>query len=474
MGQILLPEDIENLTETGARTAELSPSIVNVGGQQYKTQILSINLDTSGVGGIDTGSVAPDTTYFVFVVRSGGANFLVASTSSLEPVGFTASRVIGALETDSSSNIDFVYETEKGEGEPKVSVQGTQSRSEPILDANNSEQYLTNIDFHENATVVHGTSSDVAGNTGETYTNPVLDGDITGTGVLDEDDMATDSNLKLATQQSIKAYVDAAVAQVATASAPTALVSPYAGATAPSGWLMCDGAAVSRTTYANLFNVLNATGLPYGPGDGATTFNLPDLRGRVVAGYDATPTGRLTQPNANVLGDGARPTDSNATTTFGSQAVLVTTQTETVSWLSNTQSVSVSTTSSFNTSSLSSSTYQNTHSHNQGSLYAAIHQSAGGDSIFARGVPVSSYNYNTIAGGIATSTANTSTTSGTDVLGSTGSTRASFRSATYPVSSSSSGSFNKNGLNSGQTAHNHDLTHRTVQPTGILNYIIKT
>lgn len=61
---------------------------------------------------------------------------------------------------------------------------------------------------------------------------------------------------------------------------PGALV-PYAGASAPTGFLLCDGSAVSRTTYAALYGVIGAT---YGAGDGSTTFNLPDLRGRVPVG----------------------------------------------------------------------------------------------------------------------------------------------------------------------------------------------
>lgn len=59
---------------------------------------------------------------------------------------------------------------------------------------------------------------------------------------------------------------------------------PYAGSAAPAGWLLCDGQAVSRTTYAALFAVI---GTVYGAGDGSTTFNVPDCRGRVVAGRDA-------------------------------------------------------------------------------------------------------------------------------------------------------------------------------------------
>lgn len=62
---------------------------------------------------------------------------------------------------------------------------------------------------------------------------------------------------------------------------PTGSVVSYGGSSAPSGWLLCDGIAVSRTTYADLFALLDAT---FGPGDGSTTFNLPDLRGRVPVG----------------------------------------------------------------------------------------------------------------------------------------------------------------------------------------------
>lgn len=64
----------------------------------------------------------------------------------------------------------------------------------------------------------------------------------------------------------------------------------YAGSSAPTGWLFCDGSAVSRTTYSALYNVIGTT---YGTGDGSTTFNLPDLRGRVPIGVNnsALPNG---------------------------------------------------------------------------------------------------------------------------------------------------------------------------------------
>ena len=75
---------------------------------------------------------------------------------------------------------------------------------------------------------------------------------------------------------------------------PTGTVSDFAGLSAPSGWLMCYGQAISRTTYANLFSIIGTT---FGAGNGSTTFNVPDLRGRVIAGQDdmgGTSANRLT------------------------------------------------------------------------------------------------------------------------------------------------------------------------------------
>ncbi|MCK9344736.1 MAG: phage tail protein [Candidatus Pacebacteria bacterium] len=64
---------------------------------------------------------------------------------------------------------------------------------------------------------------------------------------------------------------------------PIGSVASFAGSVAPSGYLICDGTAVSRTTYASLFAVIGTT---YGAGNGSTTFNLPDLRGEFIRGLD--------------------------------------------------------------------------------------------------------------------------------------------------------------------------------------------
>ena len=64
---------------------------------------------------------------------------------------------------------------------------------------------------------------------------------------------------------------------------PSGMVVHTAAPAAPTGWLVCDGSAVSRTTYSGLFTAIGTT---YGAGDGSTTFNLPQLIGGFVRGWD--------------------------------------------------------------------------------------------------------------------------------------------------------------------------------------------
>jgi microcystin-dependent protein len=80
-------------------------------------------------------------------------------------------------------------------------------------------------------------------------------------------------------------WIDMPTASGASAVLPAGAIVSYGGATAPTGWLLCDGSAVSRTVYSLLFN---AVGTLFGAGDGSTTFNVPDLRGRTSIGYAAS------------------------------------------------------------------------------------------------------------------------------------------------------------------------------------------
>jgi len=83
-----------------------------------------------------------------------------------------------------------------------------------------------------------------------------------------------------------KQYLEAQLALAV----PAGVISPFGGTAAPSGYLLCDGAAISRTTYATLFAVI---GESYGAGDGSTTFLVPDLRGRFALGKADSGTGAV-------------------------------------------------------------------------------------------------------------------------------------------------------------------------------------
>jgi microcystin-dependent protein len=72
---------------------------------------------------------------------------------------------------------------------------------------------------------------------------------------------------------------------------PIGVIEAFGGTTAPTGWLICDGSQVSRTTYADLYAVI---GNNFGSGNGTTTFHLPDLRGRFVRGRA---NGQTTDPD---------------------------------------------------------------------------------------------------------------------------------------------------------------------------------
>lgn len=101
---------------------------------------------------------------------------------------------------------------------------------------------------------------------------------------------------------------------------PPGVVLPFAGATAPQGWILCDGSAVSRTIYAALFAAIASA---HGSGDGSTTFNIPDYRGRIIRGRDggiARDPDRASRTAANAggnTGDNVGSVQGQATKTPG-------------------------------------------------------------------------------------------------------------------------------------------------------------
>ena len=102
---------------------------------------------------------------------------------------------------------------------------------------------------------------------------------------------------------------------VENAHVPSGVIMAWTTDTAPTGWLLCDGSAVSRITYADLFAVISTV---YGTGDGSTTFNVPDLRGRFILGQDdmgGSSANRVTDTDADTLGNADGTETKTLTTT---------------------------------------------------------------------------------------------------------------------------------------------------------------
>jgi len=101
---------------------------------------------------------------------------------------------------------------------------------------------------------------------------------------------------------------------------PAGAIQAYAGTAAPTGWLLCDGSMVSRTVYSALFAVI---GESFGEGDNASTFHLPDLRGRFLRGRDAgaardpDAAGRTAMNTGGNTGDNIGSIQGQATATNG-------------------------------------------------------------------------------------------------------------------------------------------------------------
>ena len=102
-------------------------------------------------------------------------------------------------------------------------------------------------------------------------------------------------------------------------------IKPWGKATAPDGYLLCDGSAVSRSTYADLFAVIGTT---YGAGDSSTTFNVPDLQGKFPQGKSGT-TSMAGTGGANTVT--VAVTNNQAATNATNQTVTVTGSIDTTS-----------------------------------------------------------------------------------------------------------------------------------------------
>ena len=93
---------------------------------------------------------------------------------------------------------------------------------------------------------------------------------------------------------------------------PIGSILPYGGTTAPNGWFLCQGQALSRTEYSDLFK---AIGTSFGAGDSSTTFNIPDLRGEFLRG--AGTNSHTNQGNGGTVGQHQDGTEMPQTYTWG-------------------------------------------------------------------------------------------------------------------------------------------------------------
>ncbi len=98
-------------------------------------------------------------------------------------------------------------------------------------------------------------------------------------------------------------------------------IKPWGKATAPAGYVLCDGTAISRTDYADLFGVISTT---YGAGNGSTTFNVPNLQGKMAQGYDGSTYNLAGTGGANTVTVAVTNNQAGSSTVTNNQSVTVT------------------------------------------------------------------------------------------------------------------------------------------------------
>tara|TARA_R110000823_G_scaffold294312_1_gene413223 strand:- start:95 stop:874 length:780 start_codon:yes stop_codon:yes gene_type:complete len=165
---------------------------------------------------------------------------------------------------------------------------GDQVTAQKLIDIASNATFTSAIATTDNSTLTLGSSK-----------LKVKDAGITAT------QLATDSVITAKIQDGAvtAAKLDSAAVSVLM---PTGSIMSFAGASAPTGYLLCDGAAIARQAGGSNTALFTLLGTTYGAGDGSSTYNIPDLRGRVIAGQDdmgGASANRLTGQTGGVNGD---------------------------------------------------------------------------------------------------------------------------------------------------------------------------
>ena len=148
------------------------------------------------------------------------------------------------------------------------------------------------VSTHSDSTAAHGATGAVVGTTNtqtltnKTLTSPKINENVAVTATSTEInilDGVTASTAEINYLDGVTSNIQTQFDNIQTV--PSGVITAFAGSTAPSGYILCDGSAVSRTTYSALFAVIGTT---YGAGDTTTTFNVPNLKGKVAVGRDSS------------------------------------------------------------------------------------------------------------------------------------------------------------------------------------------
>lgn len=152
-----------------------------------------------------------------------------------------------------------------------------------LIDINRLREFKNKLVGTDSAYVQTGAVDQTVAGT-KTFSKPIV-GSVTGSSGSCTGNAATATKAYQDSNGAVIADTYETKADARAHAVPAGVIIPFAGTSVPTGYLLCNGAAVSRTNYANLFA---AIGTLYGAGNGSTTFNLPDARDRVLQGASGT------------------------------------------------------------------------------------------------------------------------------------------------------------------------------------------